>query len=129
MSAVLLPSPKLHSPQDLADFLQQVETWCMVEKVTTDYSQWKVDAWNLLPEPQQERLITLQKWKDHPVAEQFPLGVQVRRMDDPDGLAGEVVDYWQAYGVEYVTFMVGKDVDWCRASWLERADQLEVMAA
>ncbi|MGB0561185.1 MAG: hypothetical protein ACPGVO_05210 [Spirulinaceae cyanobacterium] len=130
MTAVLLPSPQLQNPQDLADFLQQVETWRMVEKVTTDYAQWKVEAWNLLDAPQQERLITLRKWKDHPIAQQLPLGTPVRRIDDPDGLTGAVVDYWQAYGIDYVTFMVGSDVDWCRASFLERADQqVEVMAA
>lgn len=123
MSAVLVPPVQLDSPQELADFLQTVETWSLVEQVTTDYTQWKLEAWNLLSESQQERLKTLQKWKDHPVAQQLPLGVKVRRIGDPDGLTGEVVNYWQAYGIDYVTFMVDKDVDWCRASFLERADR------
>lgn len=123
MSAVLVPTIQLHNPQDLADFLQTVETWSVVEQVTSQYAQWKLEAWNLLSESQKDRLKTLQKWKDHPVAQQLPLGAKVRRITDPEGLTGEVVDYWQAYGVDYVMFMVGKDLDWCRAGFLERADQ------
>lgn len=129
MTAVLTPPIQLHDPQDLANFLEQVETWDVVESVTTAYTQWKVEAWNLLPEPQQERLKTLQKWKDNPIAQLFPPGVKVHRVDDPEQLVGEVTDYWQAYGIDYVTFIVDKDVDWCRASFLARVDRPEAAIA
>lgn len=125
MTVVLTPPIQLHNPQDLAHFLEEVETWNVVEDITATYEQWKVEAWNLLSESQQERLKTLQKWKDHPIAQILPPGAKVHRIDDPDQLVGEVTNYWQAYGVNYVTFMVGKDVDWCRASFLERVDRVE----
>lgn len=122
MRTALIPEFTCHNASELAEFLQTVETWAVVERVTTDYAQWKVEAWNLLSADQQERLKTLQKWKDHPVAQQFPPGVVVQRRGDREGLTGEVVNYWQAYDINYVTFMVGPDVDWCCASLLERVE-------
>lgn len=120
MTAVLIPEFELQSAQELADLLTEAETWRAVERLTTAHEHLKIEAWKLLSESQQAYLKELQKWKDHPVAQQFPPGVKVQRIGDPEELVGEVSHYWEAYGVDYVTFMVGPDVDWCRASFLKR---------
>lgn len=120
MSALPVPDFELHSPQALADLIATAETWREVEQLMAQYQDWKTETWQLLTEPQQDRLRLLQKWQDYPIAQKFPPGAIVQRLDDAHGLTGEVQTYWQAYGEDYVTFMVGPDVDWCRASNLKR---------
>ncbi len=120
MTALPIPDFELESPQALAALLAEAETWREVEGLTHQYSHWKVEAWQLLSEPQMERLKLLQQWQHSPMAQKFPPGATVQRLDDTEGLMGEVKTYWQAYGVDYVTFWVGPDVDWCRASNLKR---------
>jgi hypothetical protein len=120
MSALPAPDFELHSPQELADLIATADTWREVEQLTAQYHEWKTAAWQLLTDAQQDRLRLLQKWQDYPVAQKFPPGAIVQRLDDAHDLTGEVKAYWQAYGEDYVTFMVGPDVDWCRASNLKR---------
>ncbi|NEO26529.1 MAG: hypothetical protein F6K03_06430 [Kamptonema sp. SIO4C4] len=120
MSALPIPDFQLNSPEDLAELLRDVQTWQEVEALTTAYAHWKVKAWELLSEEEKERLQTLKQWKDYAIAQKFPPGCTVQRLNDTQGLTGQVIKYWQAYGVDYITFQVGDDIDWCRASNLKK---------
>ncbi|MCW6038778.1 hypothetical protein K4A83_21260 [Spirulina subsalsa FACHB-351] len=120
MSALPIPQFELQSPLELAQLLQSAKTWREVEALTTSYPHLKVAAWELLTEGDKERIKTLKQWQDFAIAQKFPIGCTVQRIDDAEHLTGEVVQYWRAYGVEYVTFKVGADYDWCRGSLLEK---------
>ncbi len=119
MTAVLVADPELQSPEALAQRLQSTSRWSEVEALTRTYAHWKVQAWELLPEAERDRLKHLKRWHGHLVAERFPIGALVQRCDTTDGSSGVVSGYWHAYGVNYVTFKVGSDVDWCRAENLQ----------
>lgn len=120
MSAVALSTFELHSPAELAECLKQALKWTEIEALTSTYSEWKVEAWKLLPESDRDRIKLLERWKDHPIAQKFPLGCIVQRLNDIEGQRGKVINYWSAYGFEYITFRVGEDIDWCRAQYLKR---------
>ncbi len=120
MTALEIPQFELHSPKELAEILMQTQNWKEIEALTSAYPQWKGDAWKLLPESEQERIKKQKKVSTYAVAKEFPLGCTVQRLDDTEEQVGEVTDYWCAYGVEYVTFLVGSDTDWCRGDYLKR---------
>jgi hypothetical protein len=120
MSALALSDFELRSAADLAECLKQALKWTEIEALTSAYPQWKVEAWHLLLESDRDRIKLLERWKDHPVAHKFPLGCLVQRSNDTEGQRGKVVNYWIAYNIEYVTFRVGEDIDWCRAQCLKR---------
>lgn len=120
MSALPLSDFELHSAEELAQYLQSASTWREIESLVDAYAHWKVDAWKLLSKSEQDRIQELKQWKDHDVAQKFPLGCKVQRLNDTQGCQGTVVNYWSAYGIDYVTFKVGPDTDWCRATNLKR---------
>jgi len=119
MTALKAPEFEINNAQELAEFLAQSQSWREIESLTTDYAQWKQEAWYALSKGDQQRIKKLKKWSNHPVAKQFPLGSTVQRVDDTEEQQGKVMDYWSAYDVDYVTFQVGSDTDWCRADNLK----------
>lgn len=119
MTALPIPEFKLHDPQELAGYLRSAQTWKEIEALTADYPQWKAQAWELLSGGDRDRIKLLKQWADCPIAKQFPLGSIVQRLDDPESQSGEAIAYWHAYGIDYITFRVGDDIDWCRASHLQ----------
>ncbi|MBE9114672.1 hypothetical protein IQ249_02060 [Lusitaniella coriacea LEGE 07157] len=121
MNALLNPEFELNSAQELAEYLQSALTWGEIEALSGAYPQWKAEAWELLQPFDRDRVKLLKKWKDYPLAQNFPPYSIVQRLDEEEGMSGKVIDYWSAYGVEYVTFSVGEDIDWCRATHLQRA--------
>lgn len=121
MSALPIPDFELHSPQELAKLLKSAKTWPEIEALTTAYGHWKVKAWELLAQSDRQRIQALKQYKDFTaIAQKFPLGCTVQRLNDTQGLTGEVTQYWRAYGVDYITFQVGEDIDWCQVSNLTR---------
>lgn len=120
MSTVPLPEFQIQTPQQLADYLIQAQTWQEVENLTRAFTHFKAEAWSLLSKAQQNHIFNLKRWKDHAIAQKFPLGCTVQRRNDPEKKQGEVKDYWQAHGIDYVTFEVDGFTDWCRASALKR---------
>jgi hypothetical protein len=119
MSALALSTFELHSPTQLAEALKQSPKWTQIEALTSTYAHWKAEAWELLSGEDRDRIKLLKRWKDHPVAQKFPLGCSVQRYDDSQAQRGKVINYWSAYGIDYVTFRVGEDIDWCRAQYLK----------
>jgi len=124
MTALPIPEFELNHPQELADYLQSAKTWKEIEALTRDYSQWKAQAWELLSQNDRDRIKTLKQLADCPVAQQFPLGSIVQRRDDSENQCGEAIAYWRAYGIDYITFRVGDDIDWCRASNLQKVSHV-----
>lgn len=120
MSTEPIPDFQIETPQQLAEYLAQAETWSEVERLTTAFAAYKVEAWQLLSEPQQQHILKLKQWKDHPLAQKFPFGCTVQRRNDPEKKQGKVTHYWSAYGVDYVTFEVDGFTDWCQAQHLKR---------
>ncbi|MGB3532309.1 MAG: hypothetical protein WBA13_02205 [Microcoleaceae cyanobacterium] len=120
MSALPLPDLEPHSPEELAQYIISAQSWKEIEVLTTAYSDLKVAAWGLLSEADQIRIKQLKQWKDNPVALKFPLGCGVERVSSNQKQVGTVINYWSAYGIDYITFQVGSDIDWCRASYLKR---------
>lgn len=123
MTTVPIPDFQIESPQQLADYLAQAETWQEIEGLTHDYSQFKVEAWQLLTEDQRDHILKLKEWKDHEVAQKFPLGCLVQRRNDGEKKQGQVIDYLTIYGVDYVVFSVDGFTDWCRGTFLKRIYQ------
>ena len=121
MSALPLADLELQTPQELAQCIASAQSWKEIEVLTTAYSDWKVAAWELLSEQDQAKVKCLKQWKDHPILQKFPLGSKVQRIDSHQQFVGTVMNYWNAYGVDYITFQVGPDTDWCRASALKRS--------
>ncbi|NJL02821.1 MAG: hypothetical protein HC910_20480 [Spirulinaceae cyanobacterium SM2_1_0] len=119
MTALLVTERELHSPQELASRLQALNRWHEVETLTRTYADWKLQAWELLCPAERDRLKNLKRWHGHPLAERFPLGSIVQRHDADASCSGVVAGYWHAYGIDYVTFKVGSDTDWCRAEHLQ----------
>ncbi|MDY7014879.1 MAG: hypothetical protein SVX43_15000, partial [Cyanobacteriota bacterium] len=111
---------ELQSPAELAETLKQALKWTEIEALSAAYPHWKAEAWELLSGDDRDRIKLLKRWKNHPVAQKFPLGCCVQRFDNSEGKRGKVINYWSAYGIEYVTFRVGEDIDWCRAQYLKR---------
>ncbi len=120
MSALPIPDLEPHNPQELAQYIASAQSWKEIEVLTTAYSEWKAAAWQLLSETEQARVKCLKQWKDNPIVQKFPLGCKVERMNSTQNLVGTVTHYWTAYGVDYITFQVGPDIDWCRANALKR---------
>jgi hypothetical protein len=120
MSALPLSDLEPHSPEELAQYITSAQSWKEIELLTTAYSDWKVAAWGLLSEADQSRIKQLKRWANHPVAQKFPLGCGVERISSTQKQVGTVIEYWSAYGIDYITFKVGVDIDWCRASYLKR---------
>ncbi|MDY6781224.1 MAG: hypothetical protein SW833_01485 [Cyanobacteriota bacterium] len=120
MSALALSAFELHSPTELAEALKQSLKWTQIEALTSTYPHWKAEAWDLLSGDDRDRIKLLKRWKDCPAAQKFPLGSSVQRHDNTQGQRGKVINYWSAYGIDYVTFRVGEDIDWCRAQYLKR---------
>ena len=112
---------EIQTAAELAEYLRSAVSWGEIEALTRDFSHWKVEAWKLLSDGDKDRVLMLKRWKDHPVAKKFPPGCSVQRIKGTTGLVGTVLNYWSAYGIDYITFQVGPDVDWCRASFLKRA--------
>lgn len=120
MSALPIPDLEPHSPEELAQYIISAQSWKEIEVLTTAYSDWKVAAWGLLSEADRSRIKQLKQWAYHPVAQKFPLGCAVERVGSTQKQVGTVISYWSAYGIDYITFQVGVDIDWCRASYLKR---------
>jgi glutamine cyclotransferase len=120
MSALPVPDFTLNSPQELAAYLRESVSWREIEALTDNYAHWKEEAWELLSDGDRDRIKTLKRWKDSAIVQKFPIGTPVQRLDDTENLMGKVINYWQAHGVDYITFQVGQDTDWCRASNLKR---------
>ena len=114
--------PAIESPEQLADYLNQATTWSEIEALTQAYPTLKAAAWKGLSPEQQNRILKLRDFKDKAIAQEFPLGCLVQRRQDPEQKQGTVVDYWEAYGVDYVVFSVDGFTDWCSGSMLERVD-------
>lgn len=114
------PVPVLESPEQLAECLTQAQTWAEIELLTQAYPDFKAIAWKQLSADQQGRILKLRDLKDKAIAQEFPLGCLVQRRADPEQKQGKVVDYWDAYGVDYVVFTVDGFTDWCPGSMLER---------
>ena len=123
MTALKVPDFTINNAKELAEFLAKAQDWREIQLLTTAYPQWKDEAWYSLGKKDQEKIKKLKKWSDHPIAKKFPLGSSVQRIDDTEEQWGQVVDYWSAYGVEYVTFQIGTDTDWCQANQLKRSYQ------
>lgn len=121
MSAQPLLKFEIQTAAELAEYLRSATTWREVEALTQNYAHWKLEAWKLLSEAEKERIKYLKHWQDHPVSQEFPPGCLVQRINSNKGLVGKVLNYWSAYGIDYVTFQVGQDIDWCRASFLKLA--------
>ncbi len=119
MTATLVAERSLQNPAELAARLQTLHRWSEVEALIALYADWKVQAWELLPATERDRLKDLKRWHGHPIAERFPLGALVQRRATTEDSSGVVLGYWHAYGIDYVTFRVGSDVDWCRAEHLQ----------
>jgi len=119
MTATLIAERELQSPAELAARLQTLSRWSEVEAAIAAYPDWKLPAWELLPATERNRLKDLKRWHGHPIAERFPIGALVQRRITPEGCTGVVQGYWHAYGIDYVTFKVGSDTDWCRADSLQ----------
>lgn len=119
MSAQPLLKFEVQTAAELAEYLRAATSWREVEALAQHYPHWKREAWKLLSEAEQERIKYLKHWQDHPVAQKFPPGSLVRRINSTTESVGKVMHYWSAYGVDYVTFQVGPDIDWCRASFLQ----------
>ena len=120
MSTEQVPDFQIETSAQLAEYLAQAETWSEVEKLTAAFPDFKVEAWGILKEDQQQHILKLKEWKDHEVAQLFPLGSTVQRRDDPEKKQGTVTDYWTAYGLDYVTFTVNGFTDWCQGNRLKR---------
>jgi hypothetical protein len=120
MSTALIPDFQVETPQQLAEYLAQSETWAEIEKLTTHFFHFKVEAWQILTEDQQQHILKLKKWKDHELAQKFPLGCTVQRRGDVEKQQGIVTDYWSAHGIDYVTFTVDGFTDWCQGQFLKR---------
>ncbi|MBP0020858.1 MAG: hypothetical protein J7647_25280 [Cyanobacteria bacterium SBLK] len=121
MSALPIPDFTLNTPQELASYLREAISWREIEALTGNYPHWKEEAWELLSDGDRDRIKLLKQWKDSAIVQKFPLGTPVQRLDDTENATGKVINYWHAYGIDYITFQVGKDTDWCRASNLKRA--------
>ncbi|MDY7021712.1 MAG: hypothetical protein SWJ54_10175 [Cyanobacteriota bacterium] len=122
MTALPLSRWELQSPQQLADLLATAQTWKEIEALGAAYPQWKRKAWELLSPEKQDHIHQLKKWKDYPAAQKFPLGCTVERINSTQGLTGQVISYWSAYDIDYVTFKVGDDIDWCRVTFLQKVN-------
>ena len=122
MAALPLSRWELETPQQLAELLTTAQTWKEVEALGQAYSHWKREAWELLSPEKREYIQLLKQWKDCPTAQKFPPGCTVERVNSTQGLTGQVINYWSAYGIDYVTFRVGPDIDWCRVSYLRRVN-------
>lgn len=120
MTLPLNAVPPIESPEQLAEYLAQMETWQAVETLTQTYPNFKAAAWKLLSETQQQHILELKHWKDVAIAQAFPPGCLVQRRRDPEQKQGKVVDYWEAYGTYYVVFTVDGFTDWCPGEMLER---------
>ena len=120
MSTELVPDFQIDTAQQLAEYLVQAQTWSEIERLTAAFEALKVEAWGLLSEEQQQHILKIKKWKDHEIAQNFPLGSTVQRRDDPEKKQGTVTDYWTAYGIDYVTFTVNGFTDWCQGKHLKR---------
>ncbi len=120
MSALPLPQFEIHTASQLADYLQSAVSWREVEALTLNYPDWKAEAWEMLSEEDRERIKAFKKWANHPLAQKFPPYSIVQRLDDREGQTGKVINYWSAYGIDYITFSVDQDIDWCRASQLKK---------
>ena len=120
MSALPLPKFEIQTASQLVDYLQSAVSWREVEALTLHYPDWKNEAWEMLSEEDRERIKALKKWANHPLAQRFPPYSTVQRLDDSEGQTGKVINYWSAYGIDYITFSVGQDIDWCRASQLKK---------
>ncbi|MEB3224890.1 MAG: hypothetical protein VKJ86_03705 [Synechococcus sp.] len=116
------PIPAIESPEQLAAYLNQATTWSEIEALTQAYPDFKATAWKGLSPEQQNRILKLRDFKDKAIAQEFPLGCLVQRRQDPEQKQGKVVDYWEAYGVEYVVFTVDGFTDWCPGTMLEKVD-------
>ncbi|MEL7037283.1 MAG: hypothetical protein AAFO04_16905 [Cyanobacteria bacterium J06592_8] len=122
MTALPLSHWELQNPQQLAELLTTAQTWKEIEALGAAYPQWKREAWESLSTEKQEYIKQLKKWKDYQAAQKFPLGCTVKRINSTQGLSGQVISYWSAYDIDYVTFKVGDDIDWCRATFLQRVN-------
>lgn len=120
MTALPLSPWELQNPEQLAELLSAAQTWKEIEALAKAYPDWKREAWELLSPEKREYIQQLKRWKDCPAAQKFPLGCTVERINSAQGLTGEVISYWSAYGIDYVTFRVEQDIDWCRATFLRR---------
>ncbi|MEA5500184.1 MAG: hypothetical protein WAN66_22345 [Limnoraphis robusta] len=120
MTALPLSRWELQNPQQLAELLTTAQTWKEIEALGKAYPDWKREAWELLSPEKREYIQQLKQWKDCPTAQKFPLGCTVERINSTQGLTGQVISYWSAYGVDYVMFRVGQDIDWCQAIFLKR---------
>ncbi|MGB2926709.1 MAG: hypothetical protein WBB82_15520 [Limnothrix sp.] len=120
MSIAPIPDFQVDTPQQLAEYLAQSETWAEIEGLTSHFSHFKVEAWQLLTEAQQQYILKLKQWKDHELAQKFPLGCTVQRRNDSEKQQGIVTNYWTAHGVNYVTFDVDGFTDWCQSTALKR---------
>ncbi|AFY40499.1 hypothetical protein Lepto7376_4391 [[Leptolyngbya] sp. PCC 7376] len=120
MSTELVPDFEIDTAQQLAEYLAQAETWSEIERLTEAFKALKVEAWGLLSEEQQQHILKIKQWKDHEIAQIFPLGSTVQRRDDPEKKQGVVTDYWTAYDIDYVTFTVNGFTDWCQGKHLKR---------
>lgn len=120
MTALPLSRIQLQNPQQLAEQLTAAQTWKEIEVLGQIPSDLKKAAWALLSPEKREYIQQLKQWKDCPIAQKFPPGCTVERINSTQGLTGQVLRYWSAYGIDYVTFQVGPDIDWCRAADLRR---------
>lgn len=120
MSTERVPDFQIETATQLRQYLAQAETWSEVEKLTTAFPHFKVEAWGLLEPDQQQHILKLKEFKDFSVAQLYPLGCTVQRRNDPEKQQGEVTGYWKAYDVEYVAFSVNGFADWCQGSRIKR---------